>query len=458
MKPKKLISITLLTSVVPALFSQVKPNIIVILADDMGWGDAGCYGGKMVPTPNIDRLAKEGVRCTNGYVTAPISGPSRYGILTGAYQQRFGIQDNTDAWAEIPGVSERIPPSQKLMHETLKQGGYRTAIFGKYNLPGYPKTTFDETYSVMHFGGDYFPDEKGHYKGVDEPKAVGDAKRILWGPDRPGDEYLTDRIGRQAVEFIDRNKSIPFFMYVGFNAPHSPMQAKREHKPLVNHLHSEALKYYAAMLYSMDENVGKILNELDKQKLTENTLIIFLSDNGPTFAYSVDWPEDWPKELLGSAGNLSGHKGQLLEGGIREPYIVRWPGKLSAGNIYDRPVSSLDIYPTVCAAANVKISKSTKIDGVNLIPFLQKNKATDPHKYLFWYLNETGAVRKGKWKLNIKNNIVTLFNLDKDVAEKNDLSTKEVKIKNELFEKWQNFRSQMPLPCNQMQRVKPKGN
>lgn len=456
MKTKKLISGSLLVVAIPSIFSQEKPNIIVILADDMGWGDAGCYGGKMIPTPNIDRLAKEGVRCTNGYVTAPISGPSRYGILTGAYQQRFGIQDNTDAWAEIPGVLDRIPASQKLLHETLKQGGYRTAIFGKYNLPGYPKTTYDETYSVMHFGGEYFPDEKGHYKGVDEPKAVGDTKRILWGPERNGDEYLTDRIGRQAVEFIGRNQSTPFFMYIGFNAPHSPMQAKKEYKPLVSHIQNEALQYYAAMLYSMDENVGRILNELDKQKIAQNTLIIFLSDNGPTFGYTVDWPKEWPKVLLGSAGNLSGHKGQLLEGGIREPYIVRWLGKLKAGMVYDKPVSSLDIYPTVCAAAKVKISQTTKIDGVNLLPFLQKNRADDPHKYLFWYLNESGAVRNGKWKLYIKSNKLSLFDLEKDESERNDLSMQESKIKNKLFLEWQNFRSQMPAPCNQLQRGKLK--
>ncbi len=155
-----------------------------------------------------------------------------------------------------------------------------------------------------------------------------DVKRILWGPERPGDEYLTDRIGRQAVEFIAKNKSNPFFMYVGFNAPHSPMQAKKEHKQMVSHLQHEALQYYAAMLFSMDENVGKILKELDKQKLAENTLIIFLSDNGPTYAYNVDWPVTWPKVLIGSAGNLSGHKGQLLEGGIRREQS---PGKHANG-------------------------------------------------------------------------------------------------------------------------------
>ena len=457
MNLKEILSLSLAIIISQIVCSQDKTNIIVILADDMGWGDAGCYGGKMIPTPNIDRLAKEGVRCTNGYVTAPISGPSRYGILTGAYQQRFGIQDNTDAWAEIPGITERIPSTQKLLHETLKQRGYHTAIFGKYNLPGYPKTTFDETYSVMHFGGEYFPDSKGHYKGVDEPKAIGDAKRILWGPERPDDEYLTDRIGRQAIEFIGKNKTNPFFMYVGFNAPHSPMQAKKEHKPLVSHLQNEALQYYAAMLYSMDENVGRILKELDKQKLAQNTLIIFLSDNGPTFGYTVDWPKEWPKVLLGSAGNLSGHKGQLLEGGIREPFIVRWTGKLKAGIVYDRPVSSLDIYPTVCAAANVTISNAVKIDGVNLLPFLQNKTNEEPHKQLFWYLNENGAVRSGKWKLNVNKDKVTLFNLEVDEAEKNDLSKKEAIVKEQLLADWKRFCAQMPAPCNQLQRDKLKG-
>jgi arylsulfatase A-like enzyme len=452
MKNTYLISLTLATSAFQIAVAQEKTNIIVILADDMGWGDAGCYGGEMIPTPNIDRLAKEGVRCTNGYVTAPISGPSRYGILTGAYQQRFGIQDNTDAWAEIPGITERIPSTQKLLHETLKQHRYKTAIFGKYNLPGYPKTTFDESYSLMHFGGDYFPDETGHYKGVNEPKAISDFKRILWGPERDGDEYLTDRIGRQAVEYISKNKSTPFFMFIAFNAPHSPMQAKKEHKSMYGHIKNEALQLYAAMLHSMDENIGKILRELDNQNLTQNTLIVFLSDNGPSLGYTVDWPKEWPKVLLGSAGNLSGHKSKLLEGGIRTPFILRWPEKIKAGAIYQHPVSSLDIYPTVCAAANVKITKATIIDGVNLLPFLNNKQKEVPHKELFWFANEDGAVRSGFWKLIVNKNMISLYNLESDEAEKNNLSEKEVAVKEELLAAWNKFRNEMPAPCNQSQR------
>jgi len=454
MKRKQIIPITLAVTALQLVNAQQKPNIIVIVADDMGWGDAGSYGGTLIPTPNIDRLALEGVRCTNGYVTAAISGPSRYGILTGAYQQRFGIHDNTDAYAEIPGIKERIPVSQKQLHETLKLNGYKTAIFGKYNMPGYPQTTFDESYSLMHSGGDYFPDKKGRYKGVDEPKAISASKRIFWGPEHPEDEYLTDRLGRQSVEFISKNQSSPFFMYIAFNAPHSPLQAKTEDKKLVKHIEHEAVRFYAAMLHSMDENIGKILNELDTRQLAENTIIIFLSDNGPTYGYTVDWPEEWPKVLLGSAGNLSGHKSKLLEGGIRTPYIIRWPKNLKGGTVYHHPVSALDIYPTVCAASKTKIAHSTKIDGVNLIPYLQGKNKKAPHDKLFWLVNQDGAVRSGKWKLNINKNKVTLHDLEADEAEKIDLSTTEVKIKNNLLNSWEKFCSQMPEPVNQAQRKK----
>ena len=430
------------------------PNVIVFLADDMGYGDAGCYGGTMVPTPNIDRLANEGIRCTNAYVTAPISGPSRYGILTGAYQQRFGIQDNCDAWAKIEGDPVRIPDTQKMLNETLQDAGYHTAIFGKFNLPNYPRTTFDEQYSLMHFGGDYFPDEHGHYLGVDEVKATSSSKRYFWGPERESDEYLTDRIGRQAVEFIQRNRNTPFFMYIGFNAPHSPMQAKKKHQKLVKHLPTEALRFYAAMLYSMDENIGRILQTLDDLELADNTLIVFLSDNGPSYAYNVDWPNAWPRELLGSAGKLSGYKGQMYEGGIRVPCIFRYPNLLGKGKISDQPISSLDIYPTICSVIGAPLPNKTIIDGINLMPYLMGKDKTDLHRTLYWLNGVSGALREGKWKILVHGKNVSLFDLEIDEVEKVDLSKQYPLIVQKLFEKWNSFRNQMPVPCNQIQRKK----
>lgn len=433
-----------------------KPNIVLICADDMGYGDAGCYGKtNLIPTPNIDRLANQGMRFTDGYVTCSVCGPSRYGLLTGAYQQRFGVQWNPDTSTELKknGKAEtladnRIPATHRMINQTLSSAGYTTGLVGKSNMPCYPKTTFDETLSVMAFGGDYWPDEKGHYSGVDEPKALSGHKRILWGPERKGDEYLTDRLGRQSVEFIQRHKERPFFLYLAFNAVHSPMQAKKSHQPAVAHLKTEALRMYAAMLLSMDENVGKVLDALDANGLTENTIVAFVSDNGPTFAYNVRWPEDWPRELLGSAGPLRGYKGQNWEGGIRIPFILRWPGKLKAGSVFTSPVSTLDLYPTLCAAAGAKAPDETHLDGVDLLPFLNSEQAGSPHERLFWYADGRGAIRKGNWKLHVDATSRQLFNLSTDIGEKFDLLAKHPQVAADLFDDYQAFISGLPPVLN----------
>jgi arylsulfatase A-like enzyme len=426
-----------------------KPNIILICADDMGYGDAGCYGGSnLVPVPNIDRLAAEGIRFTDGYVTAPMCGPSRYGMLTGAYQQRFGIQDNKDCYADLPGV-ERIPASQKLIHEALSGAGYVTGIVGKWNLPGYPKTSFDETLSVIHFGADYWPNAQGHYVGVDEPVARSNSKRApFWGPPKEGDEHLTDRLGRQSVEFINRHADKPFFLYLAFNAPHSPLEAKQSHYDAVKHLPSEALRFYGALLLSMDENIGRVLDALDAHGLAGNTLIAFISDNGPTFAFNVAWPSDWPKELLGSAGPLRGQKSQLFEGGLRVPYLLRWPEKFQGGQVYHHAVSALDFYPTFCAAAGAAVPDGTQLDGINLLPFLRGETAGAPHDILFWNINDQGAVRRGDWKLKIYRTQYSLYNLGTDIGETTDVRTQHPEITADLLSRYQQFCSGLPAKVN----------
>lgn len=443
-----------------SLFAQKsdKPNIILIYADDMGYGDPGVYGGSKIPTPNIDRLAKEGVKFTNGYVSAPVCGPSRYGLLSGAYQQRFGVQANEDTWAKIPGVPNILPKKQKTINQTLSLAGYKTGMVGKWNLEGSPKTTFDESMSVMHFIGLYWPDEKGHYSGVNETNAKRSSDAIKWGPEREGDEYLTDRLGRQSVEFIERNKEQPFFLYMAFNAPHDPMQAKKVHQDAVAHIPTEAYRLYAAMTISMDENIGRVLDTLEKLGIRDNTLIVFASDNGPTNAFSkkAGWLDEWPKEMLGSTGPLSGWKNQFWEGGIRVPFIMSWPDRLKKGMVYDSPVSTLDLYPTFCAAANQKIPEETIIDGVDLVPYITGEKQGQPHDKLYWYDNEKGAMRDGDWKLWIHKNTVKLFNLKTDLAEKKDLAESNPKIKDRMYSDWKAFKDEMPLPVNQEWRLKQK--
>lgn len=292
----------------------------------------------------------------------------------------------------------------------------------------------------------------GTYNGVDEPVARGGHKRILWGPEREGDIYLTDRLGDHAVDFIEKHKDKPFFYYLAFNAPHSPMQAKISHKPQVAHLKTEATKMYGAMLLSMDENIGKVLDKLDELGLTENTIVAFASDNGATFAYNVDWPEDWPKELLGSVGPLRGNKGSNWEGGNRVPYIIRWPEQLKAGQVYDKAVSTLDFYPTFCAAAKAEIPKSTQLDGVDLVPFLKGQKTGYPHETLYWYHDDGGAVVQGDYKLIVWKDMRWLFNLTEDIGEEDNLVKSNPEKAQELEKKYSAFVAPLPPPLNPAKR------
>lgn len=425
-----------------------RPNIILIFADDFGYGDAGCYGGTLVPTPNIDRLAAGGVRCTDGYVTAPVCAPSRCGIMTGAYNQRFGMQWNDDRGKYV------IPPAHRLMPEALRSAGYRTGHIGKWNIPREPKETFDETHATIDWEADYFPGADGRYFGVDNPEQHASSKvQGIWGPERPGDEYLTDRLGRHAVEFIEKNKGAPFFLYLAFNAVHTPLHAKRSMEPRFAHIKEEPLRMYACMIAALDENVGRVLDKLREEGLEQNTIVAFTSDNGPALGGTriKVWREGWPTEiLLGSAGPLSGHKAQWLEGGFREPYILRWPARLKAGQTYTRPVSTMDLYPTFCAAAGAAIPDGTRLDGVDLLPFLTGDNAADPHAILFWKNGDVGAVREGDWKLllNQTEPKVQLFNLKEDIGESRDLAADKADLTDRLHKAWDQWSATLPPRAN----------
>lgn len=422
-----------------------RPNLIKIFVDDLGWGDPVCYGGDLVPTPAMDQLAKEGIRATAGYVTSPVCGPSRYGLMAGAYQQRFGVQTNRDAFSNMPG--DRVPRTHLLLPEHLRQVGYVTGLVGKWNLKSDARIWFDEVYSLMDWGADYFPDEDGNYPGVwqrwpyDKP-----SKDYGWGPVREGDEYLTDRLGRESVEFIERHADKPFFLYLAMNAPHSPLQAKKEHKPLVEHIESEPLQLYAAMVISIDENIQRIMDALDRLGISDNTFVIFSSDNGPSYGYNVGWPEQWERVMLGSTGEFSGRKARLHEGGVRVPYILRWPDVLDAGKVYDKPISTMDVYPTFAAAAGAPIQEGTYLDGVNLLPFLTEEIASAPHQRLYWYQSNRGAVLEAPWKLLIDspNQPPSLYNLEEDPAESNDLANIYPDIFERLHAAWLAFVDTLP--------------
>lgn len=443
MKSLLALSLAILTPVaaLAATDAAARPNIVLIFADDFGYGDPSCYGGTLVPTPAIDSLARDGVRCTDGYVTAPVCAPSRCGLMAGAYNQRFGMQWNEDR-------RKYKLDEHQLLPQALRAAGYVTGHIGKWNIPRDAKECFDEIHDLIDWEADYFPDANGHYHGVDSQTEFASSKRQgVWGPERSGDEYLTDRIGRHAVEFVAKHKrgGKPFFLYLAFNAVHTPLHAKQEHADRFGKL-PIALNFYASMVASMDENIGRVL-----AALPENTLVAFTSDNGPAKMPVEKWPDGWPKGMLnGSAGPLNGHKAQFFEGGIREPFLLRWPGKLQPGSVYRQPVSTMDLYPTFCAAAGAPVPDGTKLDGVNLLPYLTGERTGTPHEILFWKNGENGAVREGDWKLLLSpwQPKRQLFNLADDIGEKRDLAGEKADLVERLHEAWLDWSAKLPPRAN----------
>lgn len=382
-------------------------NVVLILADDLGWGDLSCYPqqrereGVALDTPNLDRLAAEGVRCTQAYATSPICSPSRAGLLTGRYQQLFGFY-------EFYETLSGIPRNEITIGEVMKQQGYATALFGKwhssddFNVDGPLKRGFDRFYGFIGQHDYYDPRNGMPLLGVSHSM---DAYMVEQDKPIKDDsmEYLTDGITRRALEFMDEQarKSQPFFLYLPYNAPHPPMQAKWE--KLKKYYPDHGKKGFTsrdlarAMIDSLDEGVGTIMDKLKELGIDEDTLVIFTSDNGG----ADDGPNGPPQSLVQHNGGLRCRKGYYFEGGIRVPFLVRWPGKIPAQTVYEKPISHLDLFTTIAAAAGVKDIPDNK-DGVDLLPYLQGKKPASPHEVLYWGLSEKHdrwAVRKGPWKL-----------------------------------------------------------
>src|SRR5688500_2379028 len=366
----------------PAAEAQAtRPNIVVIVADDMGYADVGFHGSRDIPTPNMDALAMGGIRFTNAYVSGPYCSPTRAGLMTGRYPQRFGHEFNPN------GTSESgLPLDQVTMAERLKAVGYRTALFGKWHLGSAPsrhplERGFDEFFGFL--GGEH------SYFGV-MPAAGGpifDGKE----PAAPI-EYLTDALAGRAARFIEQQGSRPFFLYLAFNAVHTPMHATDKYLARFAHIADERRRTYAAMLSAMDDGIGRTVAALRAAGLEENTVVFFFSDNGgPTM----------PTTTVNGSSNapLRGSKRQTWEGGIRVPFIISWKGHLAAGTTDARPIIQLDVLPTALAAAGVEPRLDWKLDGVNLLPFLTGKAVGTPHDALYWRLGGMMAIRKGDWKL-----------------------------------------------------------
>ena len=422
------------------------PNIVVIVSDDMGYADIGVHGSRDIPTPNIDALARSGTRFTNAYVSGPYCSPTRAGFMTGRYPQRFGYEFNLDHPPEHMGLG--LPPDQKTIADHLKAAGYRTAIFGKWHLG------FGDAYHPMSRGFDEFFGFLGadHSYMDTEASSVNplmDGKEIL-----TKSPYLTEAVADHAVDFIRRWKSQPFFLYLAFNAVHTPMQAPDKYLARFTQIQDPQRRTYAAMLSAMDDAVGRTLAELTAQGLDENTLVIFFNDNGgPTMrGTTINGSSNLP---------LRGSKRQTYEGGIRVAFFVRWLGHLPKGKISSQPIIQLDVLPTALYAAGVKRPPQSNVDGINLLPYLTGDKKGRPHDALFWRLGQNMAIRKGDWKLvktgeaplqDLETYVpydlsgAELYNLANDIGEKSNLAARFPGKVKELGDAWQRWNRELSKP------------
>ncbi|UCC96630.1 MAG: sulfatase [Phycisphaerales bacterium] len=398
-----------------------RPNIVLIVSDDQGYADSSCYDHpKEVGTPNIDRLAAEGVRLTNGYASACVCAPTRAGLMTGRYQQRFGFYT-------APDSRVGMPLGEITVADLLRKEGYATAVVGKWHLglePEYRplKRGFDEFYGFLGHGGhDYF--------NLD----ITDEYTSIYRNEKPINDtgYLTNNLARESVSFIERNRNRPFFLYLPFNAVHWPLQALPEHIERFN-TGDTSRDIYLAMLLCMDQAVGRVLEALERTGADENTLIVFFSDNGGA------------RKNLASNGVLRDYKHSLYEGGIRVPFMVRWPDRLPKGAVCDEPVISLDVMPTICAAAGITLQGDRVYDGRNMLPALRGRLKGALHEKLFWDDGaDLWAVRAGRWKLICVKGSPELYDLLADISEKNDLSKQNPDVVERLERYYRVWKSEM---------------
>lgn len=404
-----------------------RPNIVLIVADDLGYAEIGVQGCTDIPTPHIDSIANNGVRFTNGYVSCPVCSPTRAGLMTGKYQQRFGHEFNPGPALQASD-NFGLPLTEVTIADRLKQLGYATAMVGKWHL-GYRTDYLPLKRGFQEFFG--FPGGAHEYNNSQSR----DGNPIMRGFD-PVDEkeYLTDAFSREATGFIERNHSRSFFLYLPFNAVHAPLQPSVRHRAKLAAIADDKRRTYASMMMAMDDAIGAVLAKLRQHNLEDNTLIFFISDNGgPT-------PQTTSRNTP-----LRGYKAQTWEGGIRVPFLMQWKGRLPKGVVYDKPVIALDIHPTAIAAAGG--SPPQGLDGVNLLPqFLGKN-APAPHETLYWRFGAQWAIRKGDWKLTTANEGTQLFNLAKDISESKDLSAEQPAKRKELQQDWDKWNATLAAPA-----------
>lgn len=459
-----------------------KPNIVIIIADDLGKNDISLHGNPPIQTPNIDSIGLKGAVFQEGYITSPICAPSRAGMLTGRYQQRFGFEYQphdrypknriemfvyknfiaTGDWLvadqiEFPKFQDMMkngmPPSEVMLSEILQKAGYRTGIVGKWHLGGGDHAIpinrgFDYQYGFYEAYSLYMADTSNpdivnqRHKDFSDP--------FIWGKGRSGncairrnhdiieeEFYLTDRIAEEANDFIDKNQNEPFFLYVPFLAPHTPFQATKAYYDKLSHIKDRNKRVYNAMIWQLDDAVGSIIQHLEAKGLMKNTVVFFLSDNGgATYTEATD------------NAPLKGGKFTNFEGGLNIPFMVRWDGHVSQGSSYNEPVVSMDIFATTLNLASIKYDDNRKLDGVSLLPVLLDSVKAPIHDKLCWRSGYNRAIRSGKWKLitdDLSGNHA-LYNVVDDKIEQNNLYDSHPEIVEQLRKQHAEWESEMMDP------------
>jgi arylsulfatase A-like enzyme len=395
-----------------------RPNVVILLADDLGYGDLGCYGGS-IPTPRIDGLSAQGARFTQAYAPAPVCTPSRAGLFTGRYPACVGVQANTGSNKVARRRAKGMPGEVVTLPERLEPLGYRAGLVGKWHLGLKDEMTplgqgFDEFFGFLGASHVYLPN------GTDAKMLRGDTLE-----EEHEKEYLTDALAREAEAFLARNKERPFVLTVSFNAPHNPFEATQKYLERFPDQKGEE-RVYAAMVSALDDAVGRILDALEREGLAARTLVFFASDNGAPL-----------EESPGSNGELLLGKAYLFEGGTRVPMTLRWPGRTAPGTRIDAPVSLLDITATTLSLAGASPETMSELDGRDLAPLLSGE--TQGERALFWKLGPSAAIRRGAWKLVVSRQSRWLFDLEQDPGEKNDLAEQksaEVAALGEELEAW----------------------
>jgi len=412
------------------------PNVIVIISDDQGYADVGFHGSKEIFTPNIDRIANNGVIFSEGYVSYAVCSPSRAGLITGRYQNRFGYTRNI-LLAPKDSIMG-LPLTEQTLSDVLGKANYKTKAIGKWHLGAHESLVperrgFDEFFGFIIGGHRYFPEDLTLNDLTKARRQMdGYVTRIYDNGKRiDTKKYLTEELSDNAVKFIEDNSDNPFFLYLSYNAPHTPLQATERDLERNKHIEVEKRRTYAAMVSSMDDGIGLILDKLEEKKITDNTIVIFFSDNG-----GVEWYN------FSDNGVLRGIKGDFFEGGIRVPFTMQWPKKIKPGITYDKPIIALDVFATVASAASAQKYIKNDIDGVDLLPYLTGDKFGLPHEYLYWQNpdKDIDVVRDERYKyLRIKNDEY-IFDLKNDISEETNIINSSKPIYDRLksqFKEWE---------------------